>query len=112
MTYGAQSTICRFLAKKKYLDKYFLISDFENKRLVTFSFILKSLLKSICLDKQFCQNFTFCRLCLIVLIVSKSQKEILDSPHTPKNQRFFLHFLALASKSGQIKRTRALYYVK
>ena len=45
-----------------------------------------------------------------ILKVSKSQKEILDS-HTPKNQRNVLHFSALASKSGQIKRTRALYYV-
>ena len=36
------------------------------------------------------------------LKVSTSQKEILDSPHTPKNQRNFVHFFT--SKSGQIKK--------
>ena len=40
--------------------------------------------------------------------VSKSQKEISDSPHTPKHQQFFLHSSALASKSGQIKKPKAL----
>ena len=44
--------------------------------------------------------------------VSKSQKEILDFPHAPKNQQDFVHFSALASKSGKIKRTGSLYYVK
>ena len=42
--------------------------------------------------------------------VSKSQKEILDFPHAPKNQQDFVHFSA--SKGGQIKRTGSLYYVK
>ena len=32
-----------------------------------------------------------------ILKVSKSQKEIYVSPHTPKNQDFFLHFFAQAA---------------
>ena len=38
------------------------------------------------------------------LKVSTSQKDFLDSPHTPENQQNFVHFFALASKSGQIKK--------
>ena len=37
------------------------------------------------------------------LKVSKSQKEIFDSPQTSKNQRNSVNLFALASKSGQIK---------
>ena len=44
--------------------------------------------------------------------VSKSQKEILDFPHAPKNHQDFVLFSALASKGGQIKRTGSLYHVK
>jgi hypothetical protein len=52
--------------------------------------------------------FVFERSCVLagaalLLKVSKSQKGILDSPRTPKNQRHFVHFFALPSKSGQIK---------
>ena len=35
--------------------------------------------------------------------VSKSQKEILDFPHAPKNQQDFVHFFALVSRMGEIK---------
>ena len=45
----------------------------------------------------------------IVKEVSRSQKEILDSPHTPKNQRNFSHFFALASKKWSNKKIKALY---
>ena len=43
-----------------------------------------------------------------VKVSSKSQKEILDCPHTPKNQRNFVHFFDLASKSGQIEKKGTL----
>jgi hypothetical protein len=41
--------------------------------------------------------------------VSRYQNEILDSPHTPKNQRNFSHFFALASKKWSNKKIKPLY---
>ena len=46
------------------------------------------------------------------LKVSKSRKQIILSFHTPKNQRNFPHFFALASKSGQIKKIKVSNCVK
>ena len=42
------------------------------------------------------------------LKVSKSQKENTKFSHAPKNQQNFVHFFALASKSGWIKKVKAL----
>ena len=43
--------------------------------------------------------------------VSKSQKEIVVSPHTPKNkQQNFSHFLAYPIRSVQIKKIVALLF--
>ena len=44
--------------------------------------------------------------------VSYSQKKFFLSLNTPENQRNFLQIYALASKSGQIKKIKVLYYVK
>ena len=44
--------------------------------------------------------------------VSKSQKQIILSSHTPKNQQKFSHFFALAPKSGRIKKIKVVYCVK
>jgi hypothetical protein len=44
--------------------------------------------------------------------VSKYRKQIFLSSHTPKNQRNFSHFFALASKNGRIKKIKVLYCIK
>ena len=46
------------------------------------------------------------------LNVSKFQKQTTKFSHPPKNQRNFVHFFALVSKSGQIEKLKALYCVK
>ena len=46
------------------------------------------------------------------LKVSKSRKQNTKFAHTPKNQRNFVHFFALVSKSGSIKKIKALYGVR
>ena len=40
------------------------------------------------------------------LKVSKSRKQNTKFSHTPKNQQNFVHFFALASKSGWIKKKK------
>ena len=44
--------------------------------------------------------------------VSKSQKQNTKFFHPPKNQRNLVHFFAQASKSGWIKKLKALYCLK
>ena len=44
--------------------------------------------------------------------VSKSRKQNTKISNTPKNQRNFVHFFALVSKSGSIKKIKALYGVR
>ena len=46
------------------------------------------------------------------LKVSKCRKQNTKFSHPPKNQRNSVHFFALASKSGWIKKWKALYCVK
>ena len=46
------------------------------------------------------------------LKVSKSRKQNTKFAHTPKNQQNFVHFFALISKSGWIKKTKPLYCFK
>ena len=46
------------------------------------------------------------------LKVSKCQKQTSKFSHPPKNQRNFVHFFALVSKSGQIEKLKALYCSK
>ena len=46
------------------------------------------------------------------LKVSKYRKQNTKFSHPPKNQRNFVHFFASASKSGWIKKLKALYRVK
>ena len=46
-----------------------------------------------------------------ILKVSKSQKQISKFSHTLKNQRDFVHFFALASKSDSIKKKQKLFIV-
>ena len=44
---------------------------------------------------------------LTLLKVSKSRKQNTKFSHTPKNQRNIVHFFALASKSGCIKKIKS-----
>ena len=47
-----------------------------------------------------------------LLKVSKSRKQNTKFSHNPKNQQNFVHFFALVSKSGSIKKIKALYGVR
>ena len=47
-----------------------------------------------------------------LLKVSKSEKQNTKFSHSPKNQWNFVQFFALASKSGWIKKLKALYCPK
>ena len=47
-----------------------------------------------------------------LLKVNKSRKQNTKFAHPQKNQQNFVHFFALASKSGAIKKIKALYWIR